>query len=356
MTRLYRYRVESIRLYKLGLMTTQFTKRIFYYGYILLIGIILGVSCTSDMTYPRLATDDFILGGIQINEPDLADWMMQVDTIGMNAVSITVYARQGIWNTDNLWWDGGEKAVLEEIKAAKAKGLKVVLIPRVTMDHYFEENRFLWHGMTMPQDSLIESWFFWYTSFIKKWAKEAEKLDVDVLAIGSEMRTLSQTQPITQLPNLESYYLSDLKQNQYINNRMAFKEDIPKEHWWVRGEKVNYEDLNQYLKDEVAAKRKWAKGVAYDGLSNSIERINQRRKQILAQWYQLIETIRGEYSGQLTYAANFDNYHNIAFWDKLDFIGINAYFQLRERPIQQSDTEKYAEIKASWQNIFQNID
>lgn len=42
----------------------------------------------------------------------------------------------------------------------------------------------------------------------------------------------------------------------------------------------------------------------------------------------LIENIRTIYDGKITYAANWDNFHNIGFWDKLDYIGIDAYFPL----------------------------
>jgi hypothetical protein len=46
------------------------------------------------------------------------------------------------------------------------------------------------------------------------------------------------------------------------------------------------------------------------------------------EWRELIESIRQVYSGQLTYAANFTEYDKVAFWDALDYIGIQAYFPL----------------------------
>ncbi|HMG15380.1 MAG TPA: hypothetical protein VK590_08045 [Saprospiraceae bacterium] len=45
-------------------------------------------------------------------------------------------------------------------------------------------------------------------------------------------------------------------------------------------------------------------------------------------WIKLIEDIRIVYKGKITYAANWNEYEHIRFWDKLDFIGINAYFPL----------------------------
>jgi len=45
-------------------------------------------------------------------------------------------------------------------------------------------------------------------------------------------------------------------------------------------------------------------------------------------WVGLIQKVRDIYHGPITYAANWDNFSEIPFWDQLDFIGINAYFPL----------------------------
>jgi hypothetical protein len=47
-------------------------------------------------------------------------------------------------------------------------------------------------------------------------------------------------------------------------------------------------------------------------------------------WRELIKKVRGEYKGLLTYAAHWDRYLDIRFWDILDYVGINAYFPLTE--------------------------
>lgn len=49
-------------------------------------------------------------------------------------------------------------------------------------------------------------------------------------------------------------------------------------------------------------------------------------------WRDLIAQIRRRYHGQLTYAANWDEYEHIAWWDALDAVGINAYFPLSDAP------------------------
>ncbi|WKV13941.1 glycoside hydrolase family 113 [Marivirga harenae] len=45
-------------------------------------------------------------------------------------------------------------------------------------------------------------------------------------------------------------------------------------------------------------------------------------------WLELILKCRKNYKGKLTYAANWDEYENIQFWDQLDLVGIDAYFPL----------------------------
>lgn len=45
----------------------------------------------------------------------------------------------------------------------------------------------------------------------------------------------------------------------------------------------------------------------------------------------LIEEVRQLYSGQLTYAANWDEFEGVSFWNELDHIGIDAYFPLLEK-------------------------
>lgn len=61
-------------------------------------------------------------------------------------------------------------------------------------------------------------------------------------------------------------------------------------------------------------------------------------------WVGLIEEVRAVYHGQITYAANWDNYQNVTFWQDLDFIGIDAYF-----PVSQNETPSVREMKKSWQ-------
>lgn len=63
-----------------------------------------------------------------------------------------------------------------------------------------------------------------------------------------------------------------------------------------------------------------------------------------AYWSRLINRVKSLYSGKITYAANWDSYGRIPFWDELDLIGVDAYFPLSE--------EKHAsleQIRNGWQ-------
>ncbi|MBK9271123.1 MAG: hypothetical protein IPM48_05970 [Saprospiraceae bacterium] len=53
-------------------------------------------------------------------------------------------------------------------------------------------------------------------------------------------------------------------------------------------------------------------------------------KERLPFWLGLIQDIRSIYSGKLIYSANWDHYQETPFWDRLDYIGISAYFPLTE--------------------------
>lgn len=57
-------------------------------------------------------------------------------------------------------------------------------------------------------------------------------------------------------------------------------------------------------------------------------------------WKSLIDTVRTVYRNSLTYAANWDNYQKISFWNELDYIGIDAYFPVTQTPKPSKETIK----------------
>lgn len=62
-----------------------------------------------------------------------------------------------------------------------------------------------------------------------------------------------------------------------------------------------------------------------------------------AYWSNLIDSARKIFNGQLTYAENWDCYHDFPFWSKLDYIGINAYFPLSDEATPSAET-----LSKSW--------
>ena len=75
-------------------------------------------------------------------------------------------------------------------------------------------------------------------------------------------------------------------------------------------------------------------------------------------WQSLIKKLREVYSGPLTYAANWDEYEQISFWEALDYIGVDAYFPLLDQ--KKMDTHKLAgewkRYKSSLQAISEKFD
>ncbi len=49
-------------------------------------------------------------------------------------------------------------------------------------------------------------------------------------------------------------------------------------------------------------------------------------------WDDLVDQVRAVFPGLLTYSANWDEAADVLFWDRLDVVGINAFYPLAERP------------------------
>jgi len=62
-----------------------------------------------------------------------------------------------------------------------------------------------------------------------------------------------------------------------------------------------------------------------------------------AEWRALIAEIRTVYAGPLTYAANYTSVDDVRFWDALDHIGVDAYYELVDRP-----TTDVATLTTAW--------
>ena len=49
-------------------------------------------------------------------------------------------------------------------------------------------------------------------------------------------------------------------------------------------------------------------------------------------WWDFIDEVRSVFPGLLTYSANWDEAEDVLFWDRLDLIGINAFYPLAHHP------------------------
>jgi parallel beta-helix repeat protein len=67
-------------------------------------------------------------------------------------------------------------------------------------------------------------------------------------------------------------------------------------------------------------------------------------------WQSIISDVRSRFSGNITYAANWDNYNNIGWWNQLDYIGIDAYF-----PLTTDNNSNLAQLKSAWIPIKNSI-
>jgi hypothetical protein len=45
-------------------------------------------------------------------------------------------------------------------------------------------------------------------------------------------------------------------------------------------------------------------------------------------WQAIVKRVRSKFPGKLTYAANYDEFEQVKFWDRVDYVGVDAYFAL----------------------------
>ena len=67
-------------------------------------------------------------------------------------------------------------------------------------------------------------------------------------------------------------------------------------------------------------------------------------------WTNLIKSVRLVYSGKITYTVNWDRLDKVRFWDDLDAISINAYYELSSEETPSADS-----LALEWKPIIKNI-
>ena len=68
-------------------------------------------------------------------------------------------------------------------------------------------------------------------------------------------------------------------------------------------------------------------------------------------WRRLISRVRSVYRGPVTYCANWQEADSIAFWDALDFIGIQAYY-----PVAAKARPSLPEIRSAWLPVASRLE
>lgn len=67
-------------------------------------------------------------------------------------------------------------------------------------------------------------------------------------------------------------------------------------------------------------------------------------------WSELIDSVRKIYTGKIIYASNFDEYRNVSFWDKLDYVGIDFF-----APVSNKTDPTYDELVLGWQPYLNDL-
>lgn len=68
-------------------------------------------------------------------------------------------------------------------------------------------------------------------------------------------------------------------------------------------------------------------------------------------WSALPDRIREVYSGELVYAANWDEYVSVPFWEKLDYIGVDGYF-----PLVHTPNPSLEQLAAAWVPVKRDLE
>ena len=74
-----------------------------------------------------------------------------------------------------------------------------------------------------------------------------------------------------------------------------------------------------------------------------------------ARWRSIVGGVRAVFSGHLTYAANWDAYERVGFWNALDSVGIQAYFPVLDQAPANGETPPQSAFDAGWRAIMDRV-
>ncbi len=127
--------------------------------------------------------------------PASAEALDELARLGCNWVSVTPFGRQWDLRHTQIQMDferpfaTNREAILRVVAQAHARGLRVLLVP-----HLWIDVPGLWRGEIDPgSEERWRQWFQSYTRFVTAWARVAEESGADMLSIGVEMKSSSQS-------------------------------------------------------------------------------------------------------------------------------------------------------------------
>ena len=297
-------------------------------------------------------------GGIQVDGNDTQAWVDGLLAQGLNSIQLTIYARQQAWNSPDLIFHEDGDRIIGDIRMAKDAGLAVILVLRVALEQGDILNRHHWHGTIWPDRQDISSWFHNYGEFVLWAAGIASSENVDLLVIGSELNSLTSTLTLEKLPELYRYFLSPDRTSSVRESLVRCaaeisREDIAPDLQFPDG--GNYVTLDEYLRAQELSDRSWTQHVtgASEADDVKLSDLNARRETYDRYWRALVGDIRDVYFGPLSYAANFDQFQEVGFWDALDGVGVNAYFPLSLRGLAGQRLEEV--MTSSWLRVASEL-
>ena len=71
-------------------------------------------------------------------------------------------------------------------------------------------------------------------------------------------------------------------------------------------------------------------------------------------WRALVRRVRAVTDARLTYAANWDTFEDVPFWDALDAVGIQAYFPLVDEA-DEGEAVDVARLERGWVDVLDDL-
>ena len=265
-----------------------------------------------------------------------------------------------------FWISGTDIAELYKslLKEEIPEAVPEEVTPTIEIEPDIEENDKVIPKVTNPRENSDDFQagitFFLYEAEINEMHKITEMLDY---LVQMNINSISLTFPIFQ----EDWKASELYIDEKLtpsneNLRLITQEAhnrqftvllrpilyektlLPDRHWRGSIQPIDVELWFESYTKIILDYAKLAQEEDIEILSIGVE-LNSLEHRI-NDWEKMIEEIREIYSGQLTYSQNWDVFgrNNLEFWNKLDFIGVDAFF-----PLQVGSDATLEELVEAWE-------